>query len=120
MGTAFEDLDRDGQPEIFLTNLRGETNTWYRPLGNGVFVDDTARSGLGEASRNSTGFGVIAQDLDLDGLQELAVVNGRVMRDPLPQPAAATTHLADYAERNQIFRNPGKGRFRSTTNHTIL
>ena len=116
MGTAFEDLDRDGQPEIFLTHLRGETNTWYRPLGNGVFVDDTARSGLGEASRNSTGFGVIAQDLDLDGLQELAVVNGRVMRAPLLQPAAATTHWDEYAERNQIFRNLGEGRFESIMN----
>ena len=116
MGTAFADLDRDGQSEIFLTHLRGETNTWYRPLGNGVFVDDTARSGLGEASRNSTGFGVIAQDLDLDGLQELAVVNGRVMRAPLLQPAAAAAHWDEYAERNQIFRNLGKGRFESITN----
>jgi hypothetical protein len=79
-------------------------------------VDDTARSGLGEASRNSTGFGVIAQDLDLDGLQELSVVNGRVMRAPLLQPAAATTHWDEYAERNQIFRNLGEGRFESIMN----
>jgi hypothetical protein len=111
MGTALADLDQDGQLDLFLTHLRGETNTWYRPLGNGVFLDDTARSGLGEASRNFTGFGVTAQDFDLDGFQDMAVANGRVMRAPLLQPEAVASHWEEYAERNQVFRGRGQGRF---------
>jgi hypothetical protein len=100
MGTALSDLDHDGQEDLFLTHLRGETNTWYRQLGGGVFLDDTVRSGLGEPSRNDTGFGVVSRDLDLDGYTDLVVVNGRVMRAPLLQPDPAGAALAG------VFRAP--------------
>jgi hypothetical protein len=111
MGTALADLDHDGQEDLFLTHLRGETNTWYRQLGGGVFLDDTVRSGLGEPSRNDTGFGVAARDLDLDGYTDLIVVNGRVMRAPLLQPAPAGSHWMEYAERRRVLTGTADGRF---------
>lgn len=112
MGTALADLDHDGLDDLFLTHLRGETNTWYRQLGAGVFLDDTVRSGLAEPSRNDTGFGVAARDLDVDGRMDLVVVNGRVMRAPLLTSPAAGSHWQEYAERRRIFQGSADGRFR--------
>jgi hypothetical protein len=112
MGTALSDLDHDGQEDLFLTHLRGETNTWYRQLGGGVFLDDTVRSGLGEASRNDTGFGVVSRDLDLDGYTDLVVVNGRVMRAPLLQPEPAGAHWLEYSEHRRVLMGSVDGQFR--------
>ncbi|MFM7057491.1 MAG: CRTAC1 family protein [Planctomycetota bacterium] len=112
MGTALADLDHDGLEDVFLTHLRGETNTWYRQLGGGVFLDDTVRSGLAEVSRNDTGFGVAARDLDLDGRIDLAVVNGRVMRAPLLPSASGESHWLEYSEPRKVFMGSTDGRFR--------
>lgn len=113
MGTAWADLDGDGLQDLFLTHLRGETNTVYRQLPGGVYVDQTSLTGLGEASLNFTGFGVVAGDLNLDGRIDLAVANGRVMRAPLLQPEAAASHWQDYAEHNQLFIAMDAGLYRS-------
>lgn len=111
MGVSRTDLNQDGRLDLFLTHLRGETNTWYRETTNGFFLDDTGRSGLGEPSRNMTGFGTAVSDFDLDGLIDAAVVNGRVMRAPLLQPQPAASHWEEYAEPNQLFTGIAAGRF---------
>ena len=111
MGVSRTDLDQDGRLDLFLTHLRGETNTWYRETTDGFFLDDTGRSGLGEPSRNMTGFGTIVADFDLDGLVDIAVVNGRVMRAPLLQPEPADGHWQEYAECNQLYAGIAAGRF---------
>jgi hypothetical protein len=103
MGTAWTDLDGDGSQDLFLTHLRGETNTVYRQLAGGTYVDQTSMTGLGEASLNATGFGVVAGDLNLDGHTDLAIANGRVMRAPLLQPEVPVTRWHDYVEQNQLF-----------------
>lgn len=103
MGTVWADMDRDGSADMFLTHLRGETNTLYRQASPGVFVDQTSTTGLGQASLNFTGFGTAAVDIDLDGFLDLLVANGKVMRSPLAKPVPDSTHWDEYAERNQIF-----------------
>ncbi len=112
MGTAWADLDGDGLQDLFVTHLRGETNTFFRQLPGGVYVDQTSLTELGEASLNFTGFGVVAGDLNLDGRVDLAVANGRVMRAPLLQPEATVSHWQDYAEHNQLFLATDGGLFR--------
>jgi hypothetical protein len=56
-------------------------------------------------------------DFDHDGGLDLAVVNGRVKRGKLVNASAETRtalgpHWSGYAERNQLFLNDGRGRFR--------
>lgn len=115
MGTAFSDLDEDAQTDLFLTHLRGETNTWYRQLGMGVFLDETARTGLGETSRNYTGFGVVVADFDHDSHLDIAVANGRVMRAPILQADRASSRWGDYAESNLLWTGKGGGQFELTS-----
>jgi hypothetical protein len=105
MGVVAADFDNDLDFDLFLTHLRGETNTFYRNLGSGRgFEDQTTQVGLAGSSVPFTGFGTAPLDLDLDGDLDLVVVNGRVLRgDPL------TTVLTDpwnfYAEPNLVYQN---------------
>ncbi len=118
MGTLFADLDGDGLKDIFLTHLRGETNTLYRHAVAGIFVDHTAATGLGNPSLNYTGFGTAAVDIELDGDLDLLVANGKVMRAPLLVPEPLSSHWDEYAERNQIFLNDGAMQFTELTDLT--
>src|SRR5215210_5584527 len=78
MGIAAGDADGDGDDDLLITHLTGETNTFYVNLGGGLFEDATARSGLGAPSLPLTGFGTAWIDVDNDGLLDLAAFNGAV------------------------------------------
>ncbi len=58
MGVACGDLDGDGRPELMVTNFYGEGTTLYRNMGQDLFTDVSAISGLGLATRYLLGFGV--------------------------------------------------------------
>lgn len=113
MGVVCDDLNGDGAFDLFVTHLRGETNTLFVGNAAGYFIDQTATSGLGPPSLRNTGFGTVAADLECDGDLDLLVVNGRVKRDPFlaVRSSADAADWRDYAELNQIFVNRGEGRF---------
>ena len=67
MGVDAGDFDNDGDEDIFVTNLTGEGNDLYVNDGSGLFEEQSARSGLGAASRGYTGFGTAWFDIDNDG-----------------------------------------------------
>ena len=102
MGIAMADLHNDGDLDLFVTHLRGETNTLYLNEG-GSFEDVTATTGLAAASVAFTGFGTGFVDFDNDGQLDVYVGNGRVGR----RPPAETP----FSEPNQLFRGLGGGRF---------
>jgi tetratricopeptide (TPR) repeat protein len=78
MGVAAGDLDGDGLIDLVVTNFYGESTTYYRNLGGGLFIDATAASGLAIASRRLLGFGVAFLDANDDGRLDLASANGHV------------------------------------------
>lgn len=78
MGTDLEDFDGDGDLDIFLTHLSGETHTLYVNRGKGLFEDQTHRYGLGSTTRSATGFGTGWFDYDNDGRLDLFIANGAV------------------------------------------
>lgn len=103
MGVTAFDLEGDGDLEILLTHLEGETNTCY-VAADGVFDDRTVQLTLDSPSRPRTGFGLFVADFDHDGTEDLYVANGRVVRG-----AAATGD--PYAEPNQLLRGLPGGTF---------
>lgn len=113
MGIALGDVDEDSDWDLFVTHLKGETNTFYQRVG-GQFFDQTMAAGLAGASVPYTGFGTGFMDFDLDGDLDLAVTNGRVTRGARREGAAAG-YWADYAEPGLLFENAGDGRFRDVS-----
>ncbi|HUO82904.1 MAG TPA: CRTAC1 family protein [Gammaproteobacteria bacterium] len=108
MGVDADDFDNDGDFDLFMTHLTGETNTLYVNDGRGWFTDETTTSGLGGPSFSFTGFGTAWLDYDNDGRLDLLVVNGAVRKidalvragDPYP-----------LHQRNRLYANRGGGRY---------
>ena len=88
MGTACGDLDGDLLPDLFVTNFYGESTTFFRNLGSGIFSDQTAAIGLAAPSRFLLGFGIALFDADNDGRLDLATANGHVNDDRPDYPYA--------------------------------
>ena len=84
MGVDAADIDRDGDEDLFVTNLDNEGNTLYLNVGDGLFEDRTAEFGLFKLG--FTGFGTRFVDYDNDGWLDLLVVNGAVRHSEQPAP----------------------------------
>ncbi len=85
MGLAVVDFDSDGDPDLMVTNFDVETNTLYRNASSGsglLFEDVSAASGFGQPSFNLLGFGIVAEDVDRDGVLDVYVANGHVFAAP--------------------------------------
>ena len=105
MGVDAGDFNRDGLLDIFVTHLDFELDRLYQNRGEMDFVDATLRSGLGRAGVLNSGFGTRFFDFDLDGWQDLLIVNGHVLDNvSYYRPAV------QYAEKKMLFRND-QGRF---------
>ena len=114
MGVAFRDLDGDGLGEVFVTHLAEEFHALFRQDRRGWFTDAVGPSGLQQQGWRGTGFGAVLEDFDLDGDADLAFVNGLVRRafpGQTPVLAGVDPWWARYAQRPQLFRNDGQGRF---------
>jgi hypothetical protein len=106
MGIDLGDVDRDGDEDLFVTNLDNEGNTLYLNVGAGLFEDRTAELGLFKLG--FTGFGTRFVDYDNDGWLDVIVVNGAVRH--LSQQVRAGEPYP-LKQRSQLFRNDRGRRF---------
>ncbi len=106
MGVDMGDVDNDGRPDLFVTNFQWETNTLYRNMGDGTFVDDTFSSGLGLGSIPYLSWGTRFVDFDNDGDRDIFIANGHLESD------VALIQSTTFPQRNQLFLNDGTGSFR--------
>lgn len=97
MGVDAGDLDGDGLIDLVVTNFYGESSTFFRNLGGGLFTDATGPSGLAVASRRLLGFGIELLDANNDGYLDLASANGHVndLRPNYPYRMPAQLLLGD-------------------------
>src|ERR1700674_4006131 len=71
------DFDRDGWPDIYVTNsCVGCKNALYRNLGDGTFRDVAAELGIADVNQPGTGvsMGAVWGDYDNDGYEDLLLI----------------------------------------------
>jgi len=104
MGVDAKDVDGDGDEDLLVVNLDGESDSLFRNDGK-FFSDATAAAGLRSVSRPFTRFGTALIDFDNDGWLDLYQANGRVGQQ-------AERYGDDpYAEPSLLFRGSSTGRF---------
>jgi enediyne biosynthesis protein E4 len=110
MGIALGDADNDGDEDLFVTNIIGESHVLYLNDGTGNFEDARTKSGLGAATSGMTGFGTGWIDYDNDGRLDLFITNGAVNI-----LEGQRGEKVPYRQRSQLFHNEGGGRFREVS-----
>ena len=110
MGIASGDYDRDGDEDLFVTNIIAETYALYTNDGRAGFDDTRVAAGVAQPTAAFTGFGTDWIDYDNDGWLDLFVANGAVniIEAQRGQPVP-------FKMRNQLFRNRGTGTFVETS-----
>src|SRR5438105_697383 len=104
MGVDAADVDDDGDLDLLIVNLDGESDSFFRNRGR-FFSDDTSQVGLRTISRPFTRFGAAFVDFDNDGYLDLYEANGRVGMQ-------SERYSSDpYAEPSLLFRGFAGPRF---------
>ena len=117
MGAAVGDINNDGLPDLYLTNLGA--NQLYLNKGGGKFVDVTKESGTDDP-RWSTSASFL--DYDRDGRLDLMIVNYADFSVTNSPNCYAATTARDYctprvfrSPGNRLFHNKGDGTFEDAT-----
>ena len=106
MGVDAADYDRSGRPDLVIGHFSTEMMALFHNEGNGLFIDEAPRSAIGRATLPTLTFGCFFFDADLDGWLDIFAANGHVADDVERVQSRIT-----YAQRPQLFRNVGQGRF---------
>ncbi len=76
MGVDAADVDQDGWPDLFVTNLNHEFHGYYHNEHDETFTDIAKATGVAKATQFMSGWGVKFFDFDNDGNLDLLIVNG--------------------------------------------
>ena len=109
MGATPVDIDQDGDFDVFVTNIYGESDSFYKNEGD-FFQDMTRRSGLSAETRAYTRWGIAFADFNNDGLLDLYETTGGVVSGP-----NSYSSEDPLAEPNLLFEQIENGRFVSVT-----
>ncbi len=104
MGLMVDDVDGDGDQDVFRSNFDLEVNSLHVNDGAGRFREEGARFGLAAPSLDRLGWGGGFLDADLDGDLDLFVANGHVY------PQAAEIGMSGWLMSSQLYealREPG-------------
>lgn len=110
MGIDTAYVKNDGQLCVAIGNFAGQPTTLHCqvPVGEGyradVFTEQSHRTGLARPTLRMVTFGLFFVDADLDGWQDLLMVNGHVVNEE-------RLRNVPYAQPPQLFRNMGNGTF---------
>jgi hypothetical protein len=121
LGITVLDFNDDQWPDLFVANdttpsllYRNRGDGTFEEIGvrsgivldeGGLFVELSHWAGIGKATLRYVTFGLFFFDVDLDGFDDLFMVNGHVFNEE-------RLRNIPYAQRPQLFRNLGTGKFR--------
>jgi hypothetical protein len=104
MGVDSADLNQDGWMDLFVTNLNHEFYALYQNKHDESFEDIATSSGVANATRLMSGWGVKFFDYDNDGNLDLLIANGHP--DDLIEKIYSNV---TYDETMLLFRNTETG-----------
>jgi len=116
VAASFADIDNDGDPDLFVTTVRGG-NVLFENLGGGKFHDISHEAGLDYVGHSS---GAVFFDFDNDGLLDLFVCNvGKYTTDERGAGGyyrgiknGFSSHLnPNLSERSLLYKNLGNRKF---------
>jgi tetratricopeptide (TPR) repeat protein len=108
MGVDFRDIDNDGKPDLFITDLTNEGWMLFRNAGS-HFEDIADSSRVGLLSLRFGGWSNAIADFNNDGWKDLFAAAGHAMDN------LASAEKGDYAQPNQLFLNQGNRTFTDAT-----
>ena len=78
MGADWADFDRDGLPDLAVSNWQERGFVVFRALGQNLFLDCSQATDMARSTKNRLGFGTKWVDIDNDAWPDLFFVNGHV------------------------------------------
>ena len=105
MGVDFRDIDNDGLPDIFETDMYGDNFLLFHNAGQGRFDDHTFSSRVAAATSRLTGWGTGIFDFDNDGWKDIFTANAAI------QDNSELVDNIPYKLVNGLLRNNGDGSF---------
>ncbi len=105
MGVDAADFDADGWQDLFVANVDQETFSIYDNSGDEIFTDRSKDTGIADATRLLSGWGLRFFDYDNDGLVDLILANGHP-DDLVDRRMRGVT----YKEPLLLFHNEGNGK----------
>jgi len=76
MGVDAGDFDQDGKQDLVVGNIDTQTHSLYRNIGGEMFDDLNLKTGVSQATRMMSGWGLRFIDYDNDGWPDLILSNG--------------------------------------------
>jgi hypothetical protein len=76
MGVDAGDFDQDGRQDLVVGNIDTQTTSLYRNVGQEMFDDVNLKTGISQATRMMSGWGLRFLDYDNDGWPDLILSNG--------------------------------------------
>jgi enediyne biosynthesis protein E4 len=117
MGAAVGDINNDGWPDLYVTNLG--SNQMFLNNRDGTFTDVTNKTGTDDTRWSAS---AAFFDYDRDGWLDLMVVNYAVFSTAISPNCYAATSARDYctprafrSPGNRLFHNKGDGTFADVT-----
>jgi len=107
MGVDVADFENTGRLAIAIGNFSHEMTSFYVEKQGDFFMDFSGPSRVGPAGLMLVKFGLFFFDYNLDGLEDLFIVNGHV-EDEIQKIQPEVTH----AQQSLLFVNIGKGVYR--------